>query len=85
MNSDIEKQVVQISLTCRCIINGFIWKFWVLTLDKIHFTDIIQVALFLWQDVERVEKANIPSGTWLIWSFANSAAVCFALILLSTS
>lgn len=85
LNSDLDKEVGQISLTCWCIIYGFIWKFWVVILDEIHFTDIIQVALLLWQDLERVEKANIPSGTWLIWSFTNSAAVCFALILLSTT
>lgn len=33
------------------------------------FSDIIHVALLLWQDMERVEKANIPSDTWLILEF----------------
>lgn len=61
MNSDLGKEVEEIPLKCWCITNGFIWQFWVVILDTIHFTGIIQVALLLWQGMERVEKANIPS------------------------
>lgn len=66
------------------IINGCIWLVWVVILETIHFTDIIQVAWLLWQGMERVEKKGKHTFRYFAYFKVLLATVDFVLILFSS-